>query len=30
LTSFGINVTLEPTINSGDTLPDKFKHTRKG
>jgi hypothetical protein len=29
LTSFGISVTLEPTIDSGETLPDKFKSQRK-
>jgi len=30
LTSFGISVTLEPTIDSGETLPDKFKSQGKG
>ena len=30
LTGFGINVTLEPTINTGSTLPDKFKSQGKG
>jgi hypothetical protein len=29
LTSFGISVTLEPTINTGRTLPDKFKSQGK-
>jgi hypothetical protein len=30
LTGFGINATLEPTINTGNTLPDKFKSQGKG
>lgn len=30
LTGFGISVTLEPTINTGNTLPDKFKSQGKG
>jgi hypothetical protein len=30
LTGFGINATLEPTIDSGETLPDKFKSQGRG
>ncbi len=30
LTGFGINATLEPTIDTGSTLPDKFKSQGKG
>lgn len=29
LTSFGISATLEPTIDSGETLPEKFKSHRR-
>jgi hypothetical protein len=30
LTGFGISATLEPTIDTGNTLPDKFKSQGKG